>query len=409
VGNVLPCEERNANWFSFAFRLRPETITNQRTGMKPTRIFLITFSLSLPLALWLRSTAVAEATDELKALPSTGQGRQVIVSKLDRIRLDRITYDGLPLGEVVKNLMDEAKKRDPEKKGINFVLTSNGGPDGPPGEPAELVDINSIIIKIMPPLSDVRLAEALDAIVVVADRPIQYSIEDYGVVFTLKRHESERKEAGFVFSGGTPKEFLEAVEKQFKVNWSSVADIPEALQSVHIPALRMDRESLETILRRERRLSANNGLGGSPAMVEGNNPLEALVALYNSLQQAKPDLGRLVVEGDFAKPSVVMFVAPHDSSATSDFQMRAFPLKGIPKNQWEKLARVAEEELASLAAAQRTSGGKRGATLRIHQDTGLLVVLGPAAYLDTVGSFVTAWQANSRFGVEHPALPAPPQ
>jgi hypothetical protein len=377
--------------------------------MKPTRNFLITVSLALPLALWLHSTAVGEATDQLRALPSTGQGRQIIAGKLDGIRLDKIAYDGLPLGEVVKSLMDEAKKRDPEKKGINFILTSNGGTAEPAGEPAEFVDINSIIIKILPPLSDVRLVDALDAIVKVADRPIEYSIEDYGVVFTLKRHESERKEAGFVFSGGTPKEFLEAVEKQYKVNWSSVADIPEVLQSVHIPALRMERESMETILRRERRLSAANGLGGSPAMMEGHNPLEALVVLYNSLQQAKPELGRLVVEGDFAKPSVVMFVAPHDSSAASDFQMRAFPLKGIPKNQWEKLAMLAEGELANLAAAQRTSGGKRGATLRIHQDTGLLVVLGPAAYLDTVGSFVTAWQANSRFGLEHPASPAPSQ
>jgi hypothetical protein len=165
----------------------------------------------------------------------------------------------------------------------------------------------------------------------------------------------------------------------------------------------MDRESLEPLLRRGHRLSGPNGVGISPAMMEDRNPLEALVALYNSLQQAKPELGRLVVEGDFTKPSVVMFVAPHDSSATSDFQMRAFPLKGIPKSQWEKLAMVAEGELANLAAAQRTSGAKPGATLRIHQDTGLLVVLGPAAYLDTVGSFVTAWQANSRIG------PTPPQ
>ena len=61
------------------------------------------------------------------------------------------------------------------------------------------------------------------------------------------------------FPGGTPKEFLKAVEKQYKVSWSSVADIPDEIQSVHIPALRMNRESLEPILRRGRR---PGGFGG---------------------------------------------------------------------------------------------------------------------------------------------------
>ena len=408
MGVVLLGEERNVNGLGFAFCLRPETITKQRTDMKPTRISLITFNLALALALWTQSSGRAEANDKLKALTSAGQGREIIMGKLDRIRLDRIAYDGLPLGEVVKSLIDEAKKRDPEKKGINFVATSNGSTDTPPGEPAEVIDINSIIIKIMPPLSDVRLVEALDAVVMVADRPIQYSIEDYGVVFTLRRHEPEHKEAGFAFPGGTPKEFLAAVEKQYKVNWSSVADIPEAVQSVQIPALRMDRESLEPILRRGRRygggfFGGTNGMGAavSPAMIDERNPLEALVALYNSLQQAKPELGRLIVEGDFAKPSVVMFVAPHDSSATSDFQMRAFPLKGIPKDTWDKLAREAEAELGNLAQAQRTPASSwKFVSLRIHRDTGLLVVLGPAAFLDAVGSFVTAWQANQKWN--HP-------
>jgi hypothetical protein len=47
-----------------------------------------------------------------------------------------------------------------------------------------------ISIKIVPPLTDVRLADVLDAIVKVADRPIKYSIEDYAVVFSLKGRES---------------------------------------------------------------------------------------------------------------------------------------------------------------------------------------------------------------------------
>ena len=58
-------------------------------------------------------------------LVHTGQGRQTIITKLDRIRLDKVQYDGLPLGEVINSLNDEAKKRDPEKRGINFLLNQN--------------------------------------------------------------------------------------------------------------------------------------------------------------------------------------------------------------------------------------------------------------------------------------------
>ena len=109
--------------------------------------------------------------------------------------------NGLPLSEVIINLSDEARKRDPEKRGINFLISQNVdsggapataaatvGPDGQPlpAAPAEQMDIGSIQIKINPPLTDVRLADALDAIVKVADKPIKYSIEDYAIVFSLK-------------------------------------------------------------------------------------------------------------------------------------------------------------------------------------------------------------------------------
>ena len=135
----------------------------------------------------------------------TGLGRQGIMTKLDRIRLDTVKYDGLPLGEVIINLSEESRKRDPEKRGINFIVNQNVdsggaaaaaapvlGPDGNPlpAPPPEQVDMGSISIKINPPLTDIRLADVLDAIVKVADRPIKYSIEDYAIVFSLKARET---------------------------------------------------------------------------------------------------------------------------------------------------------------------------------------------------------------------------
>lgn len=177
----------------------------------------------------------------------TSPSRQAIMSKLDSIHLDTLYYEGLPLSEVVRDLAEKTKKRDPEHKGINFLInpqqsaaesvrtfpvatiglgTGTGGgiggglggaggfgaggfggaqpnqnplgrqqqafdpttglPIENPNQQAEQTDINSINIKINPALADVRLADALDAIVTVADHPIKYSIKDYAVEFSLK-------------------------------------------------------------------------------------------------------------------------------------------------------------------------------------------------------------------------------
>ncbi|HEY5505847.1 MAG TPA: hypothetical protein VIK28_11870, partial [Sedimentisphaerales bacterium] len=128
----------------------------------------------------------------------TSKGRQAIASKLDRIHLDSIVFPegGLPLSEVLRNLSEESKKRDPEKRGINFIINSGvesapaaasvEGGGGLPPLPAEPLDLGAVIVKLNPGLTDVRLADVLDAITKNAEKPIKYAIEDYAVVFSLK-------------------------------------------------------------------------------------------------------------------------------------------------------------------------------------------------------------------------------
>ena len=133
----------------------------------------------------------------------TSKERQNILNKLENIRLDSILYDGVPLGEVVRHMGDEAKKRDPEKKGVNFLVnpnppaaaTRNTSVDPATGLPSagastEAVDINSISIRINPALANLRLVDVLEAIVRVADKPIKYSVTDYAVVFSLTANEA---------------------------------------------------------------------------------------------------------------------------------------------------------------------------------------------------------------------------
>ena len=149
---------------------------------------------------------------------NTGVGREVIYNKLDRIRLDTVSWpEGLPLNEVLHNLGEQTRLRDPDKKGINFLFNPNtpgaataavpgvpgsqtidpttGLPVAAPaggGGAGEAVDASSINVKLT--LSDVRLMDVLDAIVLVADHPLKYSIQDYGIVFSVRGPESPQLE-----------------------------------------------------------------------------------------------------------------------------------------------------------------------------------------------------------------------
>ena len=127
---------------------------------------------------------------------ATKKDRSPILSKLEKIVLDEVMFDGLPLAEVLRFLNEESRKRDSEKHGINFLINPNGPPvaasqtvDPTTGLPIRLpspepLDMSSVLIRFNLPLHNMRLKDVLDAIVKVADRSIEYSVEEYGVVFS---------------------------------------------------------------------------------------------------------------------------------------------------------------------------------------------------------------------------------
>lgn len=122
--------------------------------------------------------------------------RNTILARLEQLTLSEAMFDGVPLPEALRYLSDESRKRDPDKRAINFLINPNAavsvaGPtiDPSTGQPVpspapEPLDMNSVTVRFNLPLRDVRLKDVLDAIVKVADRPIEYSVEDYGVVFS---------------------------------------------------------------------------------------------------------------------------------------------------------------------------------------------------------------------------------
>ena len=136
----------------------------------------------------------------------TGSGRQAIYHKLDTIRINEIKFDGLPFGEVVKYLDEQTRLRDPEKKGIAFVVNSQadqplatpgfGGIDPATGaaqqsqQAAEPLDLNNIPVRISPALRDLRLADVLEIITKVAEKPLKYSVEEWGIMFRQRLPEA---------------------------------------------------------------------------------------------------------------------------------------------------------------------------------------------------------------------------
>jgi len=149
-------------------------------------------------------------------------------AKLKQIVLEEVRFDGLPLGEVLHFLSDEARKRDPAKKGVNFLINPNlpagvapGAPVIDPASglpvatPVEPIDLRAVAVNFTLPLRNVTMKDVLDAIVKVADKPIEYSLEDYAVVF------SPRPEAagGLPMLGRTGQAFQEPIEvRTFRVD-----------------------------------------------------------------------------------------------------------------------------------------------------------------------------------------------
>src|SRR5439155_23844441 len=79
----------------------------------------------------------------------------------------------------------------------------------PPPEP---IDMPSVTVRITPPLRNLRMADVLDAITKVADKPIRYSIEEYAVVFSQKPPEAAQLETRtFKVDPNTFQQGLEAV------------------------------------------------------------------------------------------------------------------------------------------------------------------------------------------------------
>jgi beta-lactamase regulating signal transducer with metallopeptidase domain len=145
-------------------------------------------------------------------------GAHTLQRKLETIRLDEVAFDAVPLSIVVAQLVQESTKRDPAKRGVNFLFSqpTDLAPINPatglPERPASSVDVKDTTIRILPPLKNVRLIDVLNAITRVTDPPVRFSIEEYAVVF------SAGSPAGAAVSATASSEAVPLVVKTFRIN-----------------------------------------------------------------------------------------------------------------------------------------------------------------------------------------------
>ena len=123
--------------------------------------------------------------------------RKEILRKLNETKVANYVVDGIPLLEVIKDLAMKTRNDDPERVGVNFIISQQIPPEL--AETDGLPKLGEFEITIDPPLRNVRLIDVLNTIVHVAVPPngdrtfgLKYSLEDYGVVFSYRSLEAER-------------------------------------------------------------------------------------------------------------------------------------------------------------------------------------------------------------------------
>jgi beta-lactamase regulating signal transducer with metallopeptidase domain len=139
----------------------------------------------------------------LANLNYTTKTRQRILSKLENIKLDRVSYD-LPLKKVLLLLFKESQRLDPDGFGVNFMIIPDIG--------------DAVTIRISPPLNNLLLIDVLNAIVMGADRPIGYTVNDYAVIFGPSQPQDQLLTKTFRVD---PNTFMQSLKKLVRTGGNS--------------------------------------------------------------------------------------------------------------------------------------------------------------------------------------------
>ena len=209
---------------------------------------------------------INEHTAPATPAPAEDGRRKALNQKLDSILLEEISFDDQPLRVAVARLARLVKSRDPEGKGVNFIVSDEDAPpriDPTTGLPVVAdVDFKQAIIRLMPPLKGLTIREALNEMIRTASLPIIYQVEAYAVVFSPKG--AERKALHTRFFKIEPTTFERALVEQSKTSMdqaiSGAINAPPVLTYSTGKVFSAQQNSSEMLLRDARRFFLKAGV-----------------------------------------------------------------------------------------------------------------------------------------------------
>ncbi len=195
--------------------------------------------------------------------------------------------------------------------------------------------------------------------------------------FTIAAGDLIRTSANeFTFSGGIPRDFLDALDAHFVLDFQGHAVVPPELAEVKVPRIR----------------------------VANKNPGEIL-NLYNALSEGQPALGRWRLEGTAEKPDLLALFKsrPMTVAGLADGQplrAKAVSLGAVRQSQWEKLPGIITDSVALLAQKLDAAEAEKfhqqfGGSVQVNTTTRMLLIIGSPAYIEFVESVLAAEQANN--------------
>ena len=119
---------------------------------------------------------------------------------------------------------------------------------------------------------------------------------------------------------------------------------------------------------------------------------------YNTIS-AEGDgfLGKWIYSSPFSDvrmPNALVFIPPKPAVADGEVQVRAFPIRGMPKATMDKLREAIEDQAALIRRRLRDDSPLIRGEVNVHEGTGLLVAAGGKTYVELVGTLVEAFNVN---------------
>lgn len=170
-------------------------------------------------------------------------------------------------------------------------------------------------------------------------------------------------QTNFTFQGGSLAEWIDQLNKAYKVDLHHLGDIDSAAtRQVRVPKMRLNTMSYWDVLQ------SYNGL----AMLGAEG------------------LGKWVLIGPPQQPQLIGY-QPSADRPDSKVKVKAFYINLAPK-KFEELYQIVQQTSDEARHRNAGKGSNQGGNLGLHSESGIVVAIGDESYLEIVSEIVNAFK-----------------